>query len=125
MDEKTGMEGGTKMTQMTLGEALLLIVGGGLILGLSYWLGLKNGEVTRLSFSIELPQQQPTVATAKIKHQDILMTDDGPIIVMRPSSVVPYKGEMITVAELYAHGKIEGVYPVESFISFGEGESNA
>jgi len=124
MDEKTGMEGGTKMTQMTLGEALLLIVGGGLILGLSYWLGLKNGEVTRLSFSIELPQQQPTVATVKIKHQDILMTDDGPIIVMRPSSVVPYKGEMITVDELYAQGKIEGVYPVESFISF-EDESNA
>ncbi len=113
------------MNQISLGEALLLIVGGGLILGLSYWLGLKNGEVTRLSFSVELPQQQPTVTAQKFKHQDILMTDDGPIIVMRPSSVVPYKGEMITVDELYAKGKIEGVYPIESYISFEDGERNA
>lgn len=58
----------------------------------------------------------------EFKHQDILMTDDGPIIVMRPSSVVPYHGEIITVDELYAQRKIEGFYPVESFISFEEGE---
>lgn len=113
------------MTQITLGESLLFIVAMGLIAGLSYWLGLKNGEITRLSFSIELPKQQPAVATRKIKHQDILMTDDGPIIVMRPSSVVPYKGEMITVDELYARGKIEGIYPVESYIKFEDGDSNA
>ncbi|KAA0965851.1 hypothetical protein FQ087_06175 [Sporosarcina sp. ANT_H38] len=100
------------MTQMTLGEALLLIVGGGLIMGLSYWLGLKNGRLGVRKAGI-------------IKHRDILMTDDGPITVMRPDSVVPYHGKIITVDKLYACGKIEGIYPVESYIKFEGGDSNA
>lgn len=100
------------MTQMTLAELLLLIVGGGLILGLSYWLGLKNGRLVVRKVGV-------------FKHQDVLMTDDGPIMVMRPTSVVPYRGKMITVDELYARGKIEGVYPVESYIDFRKGERNA
>ncbi|KAA0944104.1 hypothetical protein FQ087_18440 [Sporosarcina sp. ANT_H38] len=61
----------------------------------------------------------------EFRHNDILITDDGPIIVMRPSSVVPYKGEMITVDELYRQEKIEGIYPAESFVSFEDGESDA
>lgn len=100
------------MNQITLGESLLFIVAVGLIAGLSYWLGLKNGRLA-------------VRKAGEFKHQDILMTDDGPIIVMRPTSVVPYRGEMITVDELYARGKIEGVYPIESYIKFEEGDSNA
>ncbi|KAA0944174.1 hypothetical protein FQ087_18800 [Sporosarcina sp. ANT_H38] len=110
LDEKTGMEGDCGMTQITLGEALLLIIGGGLILGLSYWLGLKNGRLCGRE-------------VGEFKHNDILMTDDGPITVMRPSSGVPYRGGMVNVDELYQHGKIEGIYPDESFISFEDGES--
>ena len=100
------------MTQIILGESLLFIVAMGLVAGLSYWLGLKNRRLA-------------VRKVGEFKHQDILMTDDGPIIVMRPFSVVPYKGEMITVDELYARGKIEGVYPVETFINFEDGDSNA
>ena len=61
----------------------------------------------------------------EFRHNDILMTDSGPIIVMRPSSFVPYRGGMVTVDELYQQGKIEGIYPVESFVSFEDGESDA
>ena len=100
------------MTQIIPGESLLFIVAAGLIAGLSYWLGLKNGRLA-------------VRKAGEFKHQDILMTDDGPIIVMRPSSVVPYKGGMITVDKLYACGKIDGIYPVETFINFEDGDSNA
>ncbi|KAA0941593.1 hypothetical protein FQ087_20770 [Sporosarcina sp. ANT_H38] len=61
----------------------------------------------------------------EFRHNDILMTDSGPIIVMRPSSVVPYRGGMILLDELYQQGKIEGIYPVESFVSFEDDESDA
>lgn len=99
------------MNQITLGESLLFIVGMGLVAGLSYWLGRMNGRLA-------------VRKVGEFKHQDILMTDDGPIIVMRPTSVVPYRGEMITVDELCARGKIEGVYPIESYIGFGEATRN-